>query len=402
MKTDHGWMSAAEAARALGVTRSSLYAYVSRGYVRSEARAGRSRERRYSREDVEALNRRKEERRDPEKAARRALQWGVPVLESAITLIANGRLYYRGHEATGLARSHSIAQVASLVWTGSFDSPALESRGRPVAGARRADRIPFVSRAQSMLAIASAGDPVAFDLRPHAVAQSGWRILNLLTSVAVRSPDPADTIDLTLARGWGNAPSAAVIRAALILSADHELNVSSFTARCVASAGSNPYEVVIAGLAAVEGIRHGGISIRVEALLRTLRRTRNIRAALAEQLRRGQAIDGFGHPLYRDADPRALALMQLLRESHPRSSELAFAEEVARAAGSLLDQRPTIDFALAVLSRVLRLPEGSALTLFAIGRTIGWIGHAVEQYAQPGVIRPRARYVGSGPSTGAV
>jgi citrate synthase len=402
MKTDHGWMSAAEAADALGVTRSSLYAYVSRGYVRSEARAGRSRERRYSREDVEALNRRQEERRDPEKAARRALQWGVPVLESAITLIANGRLYYRGHEATGLARSHSIAQVASLVWTGSFDSPALESRWRPVAGARRADRIPFVSRAQSTLAIASAGDPVAFDLRPHAVAQSGWRILNLLTSVAVRSPDPADTIDLTLARGWGNASSAAVIRAALILSADHELNVSSFTARCVASAGANPYDVVIAGLAAVEGTRHGGISIRVEALLRTLRRTRNIRAALVEQLRRGQAIDGFGHPLYRDADPRALALMQLLRERHPRSSELSFAEEVARAAGSLLDQRPTIDFALAVLSRVLRLPEGSALTLFAIGRTIGWIGHAVEQYAQPGVIRPRARYVGSGPSTGAV
>jgi citrate synthase len=402
MKMDAGWMSAAEAARALGVTRSSLYAYVSRGYVRSEARAGRSRERRYSREDVEALNRRKEERRDPEKAARRALQWGVPVLESAITLIANGRLYYRGHEATGLARSHSIAQVASLVWTGSFDSPAVESRLRPVAGARRADRIPFVSRAQSMLAIASAADPVAFDLRPHAVAQSGWRILNLLTSVAVRSPEPADTIDLTLARGWGNGSSAAVIRAALILSADHELNVSSFTARCVASAGANPYDVVIAGLAAVEGTRHGGISIRVEALLRTLRRTRDIRAALVEQLRRGQAIDGFGHPLYRDADPRAFALMQLLRERHPRSSELSFAEEVARAAGSLLDQRPTIDFALAVLSRVLRLPEGSALTLFAIGRTIGWIGHAVEQYGQPGVIRPRARYVGSAPSTGAV
>jgi citrate synthase len=400
MKTDHGWMSAAEAARALGVTRSSLYAYVSRGYVRSEAAAGPSRERRYSREDVEALNRRKEERWDPEKAARRALHWGVPVLESAITLIANDRLYYRGYEATALARSRSIEQVASLVWTGSFDSPAVDVRVRSVAGARPADRIPFVSRAQSILAIASAGDPVAFDLRPHAVAQTGWRILNLLASVAARSPAAADTIDLTLARGWGDASSAAVIRAALILSADHELNVSSFTARCVASAGSNPYEVVIAGLAAVEGTRHGGASIRVEALLRTLRGTREIRAALVEHLRRGQSIDGFGHPLYRDADPRAIALMQMLHDSHPRSSELSFAEAVARAAGSLLDQRPTIDFALAVLSRVLRLPEGSALTLFAIGRTIGWIGHAVEQYAQHGVIRPRARYVGSKPSAG--
>src|SRR5580704_18742057 len=147
MKTDHGWLSAAEAAAALGVTRSSLYAYVSRGYVRSEAQAGRSRERRYSREDVEALNRRKEERRDPEKAARRALHWGVPVLESAITLIANGRLYYRGYEATGLARQRSIAQVASLIWTGSFDSPARDTRLHRVAGPRPAHPIPFVSRA---------------------------------------------------------------------------------------------------------------------------------------------------------------------------------------------------------------------------------------------------------------
>jgi citrate synthase len=404
MKTDHGWMSAAEAARALGVNRSTLYAYVSRGYIRSEAQAGRSRERRYSREDVEGLRRRKEERRDPEKAARRALHWGVPVLESAITLIANGRLYYRGHDAIGLARRRSIEQVAWLVWTGSFDSPALDRRGHRGAGARPAESVPFVSRAQSMLAIVSARDPVAFDLRPRAVAQTGWRILNLLASVAARSPDLADTIEMTLARAWGkgHASDAALIRAALILSADHELNVSSFTARSVASAGSNPYAVVIAGLAAIEGTRHGGASVRAEALLRTLRRTGAIRAALADQLRRGQVIDGFGHPLYRDADPRAFALLQLLRESHPRSSELSFAEEVARAAESLLDQRPTIDFALAVLSRVLRLPEGSALTLFAIGRTIGWIGHAIEQYAQPGVIRPRARYVGPRPSTDTV
>src|SRR4029450_6791426 len=98
MKMDRGWMSATDASRALGVNRSTLYAYVSRGFVRSEAQAGRSRERRYSREDVEALRRRTEERRDPEKAARRALHWGVPVLESAITLIADGRLYYRGYE----------------------------------------------------------------------------------------------------------------------------------------------------------------------------------------------------------------------------------------------------------------------------------------------------------------
>jgi citrate synthase len=151
---------------------------------------------------------------------------------------------------------------------------------------------------------------------------------------------------------------------------------------------------VIAGLAAIEGTKHGGVGIRVESLLRTLRRTRPVRSALAERLRRGESLDGFGHPLYRDGDPRAIALMKLLRQHYARSLELSFAEDVLRAAESLLNERPTIDFVLAVLARVLRLPEGSSLTLFAIGRTIGWLGHAIEQYGQPGIIRPRARYVG--------
>src|SRR2546430_1310759 len=98
------WLSAADAAKALGVNRATLYAYVSRGYIRSEARPGMPRERRYSSEDVERLKRRNEERRDPEKAAGRALQWGMPILESSITLIAGGRLYYRGPDVAGFGR----------------------------------------------------------------------------------------------------------------------------------------------------------------------------------------------------------------------------------------------------------------------------------------------------------
>jgi len=185
-----------------------------------------------------------------------------------------------------------------------------------------------------------------------------------------------------------------IIRSALILCADHELNVSSFTARCVASAGSHPYAVVIAGLAALEGTRHGGISARVESMLEGCQRAKHPRSAIAARLRRGESIDGFGHPLYRDGDPRASALLDMLRERYPKSRELAFVLEVVDAAGALTRERPNVDFALVALARVLRLPPGSPLTLFAIGRTIGWIGHAIEQYATGQLIRPRAKYVG--------
>ncbi len=391
-------MTAGEASRSLGVNRATLYAYVSRGFIRSEARPGRSRERRYAREDVERLQRRNEERRDPAKAAGRALQWGLPILESGITLIAGGKFYYRGHDAVRLSATHSVEQVASLIWTGGFDADFSDTPLHVISGGTAAG-LPFTSRAQSVLAVVSARDPLAWDLRPHAVAQSGWRILNLMTSVAAESAELSDTIEETLARAWltKSHHAAELIRAALILCADHELNVSSFTARCVASAGANPYSVVIGGLAAIEGTKHGGAAIRVENLLAALRRSRDVRRALAERLRRGEPIDGFGHRLYPTGDPRATAIMSMLRERFPKSPELVYAQSVATAGESLTGEKTTIDFALAALSRVLRLPSGSPLMLFALGRAIGWIGHAIEQYGLDAIIRPRARYVGQTP-----
>jgi citrate synthase len=394
------WIDAGEASRILGVARATLYAYVSRGYVRSEPAPGDTRARRYARRDVERLRQRTEGRRDPDAAAARALDWGMPILESSITLITGDALYYRGHDAVTLARTRSIDEVASLVWTGQFEAapPRPEERRRAAAVAPD-DPLPFIARAQATLAVASTRDLQAFDLRSERVALTGRRILHLLSGIA----SPADAsrrtfrgeVDHRLAHAWRIGPRGAdVVRAAIILCADHELNVSAFTARCVASSGSNPYAVVIAGLASLEGTRHGGSSVRVESMLQTLRRERALRDILRERLRRGEAIDGFGHPLYRHGDPRAAALLALLRDRYPRSSELAFALAVADAAGSVMREQPNIDFALAALSRVLRLPAGAPLTIFALARTIGWIGHAIEQYQTGQIIRPRAKYVG--------
>jgi citrate synthase len=435
MFTNQHWITAAEASQVLQVSRATLYAYVSRGYVRSQAKPGASHERLYAREDVERLRRRTEERRDPDKAAAHALQWGMPILESSIALIDGHRLYYRGHDAVTLSRSRSLEEAASLIWCGRFDvnlSPdSFPGQLEPAAAAAAAARapsgdLPFVARAQIALARESARDPLALDLRPTNVAFTGWRILQLLTRTATESvrrsanaspmtaararastaaavarpriaAAPA-TIDQTLARAWGaSARGDDLLRNALILCADHELNVSSFTARCVASAGSNPYAVAIAGLAALEGNKHGGASARAESMLDSMRRARDVRSALAERLRRGETMNGFGHPLYPDGDPRAAALIELLRERYAKSPELAFVSNVANAAASALRERPNLDFGLAALARVLRLPAGSPLTLFAIGRTIGWIGHAIEQYATGQLIRPRAKYVGPVP-----
>jgi citrate synthase len=395
------WISAADAAALLGVSRTTLYAYVSRGRVRSQAIPGSPRERQYSSEDLERLRKGSEERRHPDKAAARALQWGLPVLESAITLIDGSGLYYRGHDALALASTRSVAEVASLIWTGDAAAPIPQQPRRGRRPRPSAD-LPYTARVQSLLAAASAIDPAALDLRPAAVAACGWRILDRLTDAATlrRDRGAGPTIDRTLAGAWRMPPwGASLIRAVLILCADHELNVSSFTARCVASTGASPYEVVIAGFSALNGPKHGGAGARVVAMLQSLRAERSLRPAIAARLRRGERIEGFGHPLYPAGDPRATMLLGLLRERAPRSAELRFILAVAQAAAALTGEKPNIDFALAAAARVLELPAEAPLMLFGIGRTIGWIGHAIEQYATGQLIRPRARYAGVAPSS---
>ena len=386
------WVDTDEAIALLGVSRATLYAYVSRGRIRSEAVRGGNGRSRYSRDDLERLVARSRERRNPEKAAEQALHWGLPILESQITLIADERVYYRGRDASELARTCSLAEVAALLWTGTTEAGGAPAPSKPPARAARSDA-PFIAAAQSTLALAAAADALAFDLRPRAVIQAGWRILALLAHVAAGGADARESIDATLAAAWGVPRAVELIRAALILSADHELNVSTFTARCVASAGSSPYGVVIAGLAALEGTRHGGTTARIEAWWESLRRARDLRGALAERLRRGEPIEGFGHRLYSRGDPRAAVLLEML----PGSKPAAFARELAAAAADVLGEAPTIDFALVAVARALGLPNGAALTLFAIGRTIGWIAHALEQYSEQAIIRPRAKYVGERP-----
>lgn len=391
------YLTAKEAAAKLDIQVSSLYAYVSRGLLRSEESDGKTRAKRYLREDVEALAQRKEMRRDPGKAVASALHFGAPLLESGITLIKNGRFYYRGHDAIYLAQERTFAEVAALIWTGDFAADSLQA-----APPLRPDLppLPAIEAFQAALAMTAAHDLAAYDLAQTAVTQTGARILQLLTAVFTQSPHTAPlTIPQQLLQSLTPKDESAtrLFNAALILCADHELNISSFTARCVASAGSTPYAVVIAGLSALQGPKHGGYTERVEALFREAVTPAQAGATIASRLRRGEAIPGFGHPLYAEGDPRGQALLAMIEAAYPERDGLALGRALETAVAHSIGLKPTIDFGLVTLTQVLNLPRGSALALFALGRIVGWIGHAIEQYQLDQLIRPRARYKGTQP-----
>jgi citrate synthase len=408
-------LTAAEAARELGVSAATLYAYVSRGLVRSEPSSGARRTRLYRREDIAMLKQRKEARHNPIQAAERNLSWGLPVLESALTLISEGRLYYRGLEAARLAATRTVEEVASLIWQAEFRPDYADLF--QAAAARLKDskvlrvKLPGLSpleRFRAVLPIAECEDAGAFNLAPPALVETAARIVALLVRVTAPKQPWREGMARTLQLAWapGNRAAEPTIRAALIMLVDHELAVSSFAARCVASASSTLYAVVEAGLCGLRGIKHGGATERAEEFLREAAAVgqaslhANLRDLIASRLRRGEHIPGFGHMLYPQGDPRARFLLEMLERSYPKTPAIALAHAVIKEVRRVSDRMlPNIDFAGALLARVLRLPPGSAVTIFGLGRTIGWIGHAIEQYQIDRLIRPRARYVGPPPGS---
>lgn len=394
-------MTAGEAAGELGVSLPTLYAYVSRGMVRSEAVEGGRRSRRYRSEDVRALLERKERRRDPERVAEGALRWGAPVLESGITLVDGGRLFYRGRDVEELAVGSSIEEVAALIWAGDTGrageifAASLEGLpGRVRETLATLEGLPPVEVFQASLPVAASVDPAGYDLRPAAVARTGARILGLMAGAV--GGEGTGRVAEALRRGWcpEEPDAASLIDAALVFCADHELPVSTFAARCVASARATPYAAVQAGLAALGGTRHGGQVELAEAFLREVEAAGDAEAVVAGRLRRGDGLPGFGHKLYTEGDPRGAGLLRMIAGFYPGSPAVALAETVCKAVLDLTGERPTVDLALATVGRTLGLPTGGAVALFAVGRTVGWIGHAIEQYASDDLVRPRARYVG--------
>ncbi|PYR16442.1 MAG: citrate synthase [Acidobacteria bacterium] len=398
------YLTATQAADALGVTRATLYAYASRGQLRSEAIPGRPRERRYYREDLERLQQRKEARRDPNAAAARGLHWGGPVLDSGLTLIHDGRFYYRGRDAVQLAGTASVEHVAALLWAADdtereqlFEQPCALSP-RQLAQLRTCTKDPF-TRLQIALCVAAALDAASCDLRPAAVRQTAARIIRLLTKVITRhGRRRREPLHRALQAAWAPKTDGVgdVIRTALVLCADHELNVSAFTARCAASAGASPYDVVSAAMATLKGYKHGGAADRVLSLLAGSGTPKRARAVVANGLRRGEHLPGFGHPLYPAGDPRAVLLLRLAQATG-NEVEWRPIRNLWRAGSELLNEFPNLDFGLAAVTRTYLLPHEAPLLLFALGRTIGWMAHAIEEYASGQLIRPRARYTGPVP-----
>ncbi len=387
------YLTARQAAGELSVSPATLYAYVSRGLIRSEP-VEASRERRYRAEDVRALKGRRSE------SSARGADVEQPVIETAVSTITEAGPVYRGVDAIGLAAEATLEQAATLLWDvsgidpfGADNLPVMSETMGAILSASAAS--PPLPRAVAVLALAAEADPQAYNRSAEGRARIGARIVRLVSAAILGTAPSADPIHAQIARRWASprTDAAALIRRALVLLADHELNPSTYTLRCAASTGLNLYDATIAGLVALRGPKHGGAGLLAARLVDSLAEA-DLDETIRSRVALGEAMPGFGHKVYRTSDPRADDLLAALARS---GTDPRLTTEAPRLIAEATGLFPNIDYALAVMVRTLGLPTGSEIALFAIARTAGWVSHGLEQLASDRLIRPGARYIGALP-----
>ena len=404
------FLSSSEVVERLGISKSTLYAYVSRGLIRSEPDPDSPRSRRYRADDVERLLNRQRIRLDPGTGTVREPERETPIVESGISSIDNGRLSYRDHDAIDLASREAFESVVSLLWGHGLGAP-IPSVDRSSSAARNellqqtqlmAQSLDAPARVQMLLPVLEQRDRSSFDLRPDSVEQVGVNILQLFTAAMVGA-EGRSGIAKTLQAHWapGRPGMARLIDAALVLSADHEVDVSALTVRCIASSRAPLYSAIAGGLSAIRGQKQGGAILQAGAMVAQVDAPDNAYDVLRNRLQRGENLAGFGNERFPDGDPRAEILLQMLREELGDAPEITLADSICAAANQLQGLKPNLDFGLVLLTRSLGESDETARALMVLGRIAGWVAHALEEYQRDEVIEQRTRSAMNGSAAGA-
>jgi citrate synthase len=378
------WLKAAEALAALEVLPQTLYANVSRGRIRSKPDPRDPHRSLYNGDDVKRIAARRRGRRPVATIAAEAIEWGDPVLTSGISTVFAGRLWYRGHDAVALADAATLEDIAALIWEADdvrFIRPHTTSLR---TGGRNAS--PLRAALEMLSARANADPPTLGRSRGILVAEAAGLVDELALAMIGAAAPREITLHRRLAAAWRASQTEDVLRRAIVLLADHELNASTFAARVAASTGAPLAAGLLAGAATLVGPRHGGAAAGVKLLVEAARQ-KGVENAVRDWLVQGNLLPGFGHPLYAQGDPRATALLARFR---PRQ----IYAELGAAVEAMTGEQPNIDFAIAAMADFCKLPSTAPLTIFALARSVGWIAHILEQLATGHLIRPRARYIG--------
>jgi citrate synthase len=374
-----------EAAEILGVSKPTLYAYVSRGRLRRTTAAD-GRTSLFERDEVERLS----------VQSRRSAPGPRPTIDveirSDVTTMHEAALEFRGHDVVELVRRRRFEDVAELLWTNAPTEPPTGTSW-PTADPDDLEAIAGIPAlgASPIGELAIAAHTLGA-LHPDDDAATAARRLLLVAPGLFGSRRRAGGFALRLTSAWIRRPSSDMVAAvdtALAVLADHELATSTLAVRVAASTRTSPYAAFAAGLASIEGVLHGSASASVHQLLERCA-AQGPAEAVADLRAAHRMVPGFGHMVYRGVDPRFAPLMDAIRPVDGES--LAVVDALVEEVGRTLPRLPNVDLALGALTWVGDLDPDTPL--FAVARIAGWAAHYDEELGEAplrfrGVARPR-------------
>ena len=351
-----------------------------------------------------------------------------------------GKLYYRGYEIADVASTLSFEDVTAMLWHGEVP-PAAQSaafaaqleaaRGLPAPVTELLQTLPRAAHPldalRTAVSLAATRDPDVRSNEADANLRKAFRLMNLIPETVAawqrirtgRAPVAANGAASHAAYFLelldGALPSsevASVMDLVLTLHADHELNASTFAARVGVATLTDLHAAIAAAVATLKGPKHGGANEDVLAMLleigepsraeRYIESRLGARAGLSRQERGNPKVrvPGFGHRVYKVDDARARVLRGMAKsmaEATGRQQLFEVAERVYDAMRARTSLPVNVDFFSAVVYDALGIPPDFCTSIFAVGRVAGWCAHALEQYADNRLIRPRADYIGPAP-----
>ncbi len=355
---------------------------------------------------------------------------GVVAATTALSLVDGtaGRLVYCGYDIGNLVAHATFEETAYLLWHGRLPNASeLTDLRHQMAGQRtlpeRVTRViqqhdrsaePMDVLRTAVSALGSTDDFAA----PPSIEQAISLTAKIPTILAAfhhhRRGEPliASRDDLGHTANYlytlsGTEPAPSQVRALdayLLLTADHGMNASTFTARVIASTLSDLISSVTGAIGALKGPLHGGAPAKVAEMLEAIGTKERAEPWLRRELEQGHRIMGFGHRVYKTDDPRSVALRKLAGElaSAKDAEWLALAYHVEDVALRLLEEyKPghkiytNVEFYAAAVLRGVGLPADFYTPTFAASRAVGWTAHILEQVSDNRLIRPAAEYVGS-------
>ncbi len=351
---------------------------------------------------------------------------GIVACSTAISSIYDSTLVYRGYTIEDLAAHSSFEEVTFLLWNDRLPKASELDQFKKDLSQEYALHPDFVKTLKSMptkdvhpmtwlrtaVSLMTHWDSEANDNSPQANAKKALRMVAKFGTIvcafnSIRNGKEPVTPQAGKSIAWnflymlnGTEPTAEAVRdfdTCLILHADHELNCSAFATRVTASSLSDIHSAIVSAIGALKGPLHGGANEQVMLMLNKIGTMDKAQQFVKDALAAKEKVMGIGHRVYKNGDPRA-AILRKMSERLTRQIGKAHLYEMSTLIDDTMFKEkglmPNVDFYSATVYYSMGIPVDIFTPIFAVSRISGWIAHAMEQYANNRIYRPRGKWKG--------